>query len=66
MIYTPGFWLPTWKREIQSMEIPGANWNTPTDYWFQFYFLATDKSGAQTRSPIYRTLVTFSTYAVPR
>jgi hypothetical protein len=60
------FLIESWRQDINSMDIPGANWVNATDYWFQFYFLAADKTGAQTQSQTYKNLVTFSTYAVPR
>ena len=60
MVYSSGSFLAAWQRKINSYpDIP--NWDWGTDYLFQFYFLATDKTGVQTQSQTYRGLVTYST-----
>jgi hypothetical protein len=58
MIYETDTSLPHWMVDIVPGNVLGS---TPYDkqYWFQFYFIATDKTGAQTRSDVYQFLVTY-------
>jgi hypothetical protein len=51
-----------WTRQINYGDIAGSY--TYGEYWFQFYFVATDMVGAQTQSPVYLDRVTFSECAV--
>jgi hypothetical protein len=51
-----------WTRQINYGDIAGSY--TYGEYWFQFYFVATDTVGAQTQSPVYLDRVTFSECAV--
>lgn len=53
-----------WTRKIGFSEIAGPY--TYGEYWFQFYFVATDTVSAQTQSPVYLDRVTFSECAVIR
>ncbi len=56
--YSGGFLGGHWQRIINSYpDIPNFSFS---NYWLQFYFLATDKTGAQTKSQTYPNLVTFS------
>jgi len=57
MVYRPGTFLGAWVATITPNNIPGNR--ALGDYWFQFYFLATDKTGAQTQSPFYGDRVTY-------
>jgi hypothetical protein len=57
MVYHQGTFLGSWVATITPNDIPGNR--GLGDYWFQFYFLATDKTGAQTQSQLYRGLVTY-------
>jgi hypothetical protein len=57
MVYHQGTLLGSWVATITPKDIPGNR--VTGDYWFQFYFLATDKTGAQTKSPLYADRVTY-------
>jgi hypothetical protein len=57
MVYHRGTYFDSWVATITPEDIPG-NRNLG-DYWFQFYYLVTDKTGAQTESPFYGALVTY-------
>ena len=57
-IHNPLFpFVPTWQIDITSNDIVGEH--ARGEYWFQFYFIAADKTGAQTQSPFYGDLVTY-------
>lgn len=61
MVYDDGEY---WRVQITGDNIPG---NPPAgqEFWFSFFFVATDKTGAQTQSDEYGFLVTYETcYAI--
>jgi hypothetical protein len=47
-----------WARTITAADVPGHT--AYRNAWFQFYFVATDSSGGQSKSPGYYTAITLS------
>jgi len=58
MTYETGRSLPHWIVDITGANILG-NAVYGEEYWLQFYFVATDKTRAQTQSDLYQYLITY-------
>ncbi len=62
MKFVPAGLFSHWERQISSLSI--QDW-PPTEYWLQFYFIATDNAGIQTLSPRYYDRITYTSCPLP-
>ena len=62
MTFVPAGLFSPWERQISSLNI--QDW-PPTEYWLQFYFVATDNTGVQKRSAPYDRYVTYTSCPLP-